>query len=90
VARAPGENFRYVRESSYCYPTRARRPRFSGGRLVAYAVLKPEAKSVMPGEFLRRVWWVADHDPYEDGGAPIEAVDPMSITAGHASKRIGA
>lgn len=80
------ENFRYVREGTLFVCSRARRPR-SGvpTRLVAYSVLSPKAPSDHPGEFLRRVWWVASHDPYEGRGHPIEAVDPLRIRPGKPS-----
>ena len=77
----------YVREGMMPMPFRARAPsarRFSRN-IVAYAVLRPDAPHFTPGRFQRRYWWLASHDPYNDGGAPIEAVDPTSIAAGHLS-----
>lgn len=81
------EEFAYVRESAYEFPFRSRMPRKDRcpGRLVAIAVLKPDAPSRSPGMFLRRCWWVACHDPYEGGGSPMEGVEPCSIRPGRLS-----
>lgn len=51
---------------------------------LAYATLRPEAKSTAPGEFLRRVWYVSDHNV---NGNPMQAVDPNTIAVGKWSLR---
>jgi hypothetical protein len=82
------ENFRYVRESMIYHSRRQTRPGRGHypGRLVAYAVLRPDVRSEWPcATFLRRIWWVARHDPYEAGGCPCEAVDPCRVRAGRHS-----
>jgi len=75
----------YVRESMMPLPFRSKAPRLMR-RLVAYATIKPNAAHVRPGRFERRYWWLMSHDPYNNGGGPIEAVDPRSIAAGQLSK----
>lgn len=83
------KSFRYVREGVAFFSTRAKPPRKSlGGRVVAYAKLKPETKSDYPGEFLRRFWFLQDNDPYPPAPNyyPVEAADPGSIKAGEPSK----
>ena len=88
----PERRPRYVRETTIYVPTRQRRPaawRFPG-RPVAYAVLRATASAnlLRRGEFERRVWWLAAHDPYPgEHGAPAEAVDPLSVRAGLRSLR---
>src|SRR5579863_136838 len=52
---------RYAREILMKCSQRTNRPKTSY-KVVAYATLRPEAKSVAPGEFLRRVWYVSDHN----------------------------
>jgi hypothetical protein len=83
------DQFRYVREGVYQMSTRGRSPgkRIFGGKVVAYAKLKPDTKSDYPGEFLRRFWFLQDNDPYPPAPNyyPAEAADPKSIKAGEAS-----
>jgi hypothetical protein len=79
------ENHRYIREDVLLVPSRQRRPseHSAPGRMVAYAVLRPDARASSPGRFHRRVWWLASHDPYPGGrGAPCEGVDPLTVRAG--------
>ena len=82
------ETFSYVRESAYLLPSRSRQPgqHRVPYRMVAYATLSADAKSDLPSMFLRRVWWVATHDPYKGGGCPAEAVDPCRICPGEFSR----
>lgn len=81
------ELHRYLRESAVLVPFRRRRPAASRvpGSLVAWAELDDSAPAESPGRFRRRVWWLAEHDPYPGGGSPVEAVDPCSIRRGHES-----
>ncbi|MCX4902824.1 DUF6009 family protein [Streptomyces sp. NBC_00878] len=80
----------YVRQSLDRLLTRAGRPAYHrDGRLVGYAVLGPTAKpSRVSDTFRRRVFWLLPHhrDNAPDGlyamGAPAEAVDPRTLTAG--------
>lgn len=85
VAGGP-DDYPYVREVAYDLYTRTRTPRrdICGGRLVAYATLRPTATPSYPGMFLRRLWWLAPHDPYPAG--PVEAVDPRSLAPGQPSR----
>lgn len=54
----------YVRERLHFCGTRRRRPRYEGpGRLVGYATLSDAGKSALPGIFIRRIFWLADHRP---------------------------
>lgn len=79
----------YLREGVVPLAHRSRRPgrRHVPGRLVAWAELRPSARSSsIDRHFRRRVWWLAEHDPYLDGGCPAEAVDPCSIRPGHESR----
>jgi Family of unknown function (DUF6009) len=78
------ERYRYLRETIVETPFRTRKPRDGRcpGRIVAYATLKDDAPSESPSSFMRRVWYVAPHDPYNDGGTPMEAVDPHFIQPG--------
>lgn len=80
---------RYVRESLVALPRRtglsANQQRRIPGRIVGYADLHQDAPADTYREFHRRVFWLKDHDPYEDGGAPIEAVIPGSVVAGQVS-----
>jgi len=68
----------HLREAPH-YPIRGRTKKPSKGdvpgKLIAYATLKPTAKAENPGMFVRRLFYVAAHDPYPAGG-PVEAVDP--------------
>lgn len=80
------EYFDYVRELVIWSPRRRQRPGAGRipGRLVAFAVLAEDAPAFAgSGMFLRRAWWVADHDPYV--GTPCEAVDPQSLRPGQVS-----
>ena len=52
------------------------------GQRVGYAVLSKAAPSRRCGYFTRRVFWLASHDPYASGGAPCEAVDPLTVFSG--------
>ena len=74
----------YVREGIMALPYRMRppSPRRTSRHIVAYATLQSGTRSVAPGRFLRRIWWLASHDPYSGGGGPIEAVNPLSIAPG--------
>lgn len=82
----------YVRESTRLLPFRRRRPgrRRHPGRMVAYSTLRPDAEALQaPGGWLgfrRRIWWLAGHDPYDEG-SPVEGVDPCSIRPGHPSRK---
>ena len=75
--------YRYLREVQYPIWSRTTKPRNSivPGKLVAYATLKPTAKAENPGMFVRRMFYVAAHDPYPAGG-PVEAVDPYTVHPG--------
>ena len=81
----------YVREVDEFYAhNRARPVKWRGaGRLVGYAVLKPDAPSRHPGSFVRRVFWVAKHDRDSEPegtyrtSAPCEAVDPRTVRPGY-------
>lgn len=86
---AAAKDLPYVREDDLKTPSRMRAPRMdrerraylpsSTMRLVAYATLQPRAHGEGRGSFLRRIWWVKAQDPYQEGGALCEAVDPRSI-----------
>lgn len=58
-------------------------PRESYGRLVGWSVLRNDADAILDGGFVRRIFWVAAHDPYPFPGQPIESVDPYSLLPGH-------
>lgn len=75
---------RYIRQASQVTGRRRGRPRFDRpGQLVAYAELGPDTPNDgTPGSFTRRYFYLAPHDPYEGSGAPIEAVDPITVTPG--------
>lgn len=78
----------YVRQAVVYAGTRRRRVRWDVGRLVGYAVLRPDATGSAPGTFERRAFWVAAHDRDSEpsgvyrSGAPSEAVDPRTIAPG--------
>lgn len=78
----------YVRESTIETPWRRKKPKCDvrPGRLLGYAILKPEAKSDFPYVFSRRIFWLDQDDPWEDGCRPLEAVDPCSLEPGVSSK----
>lgn len=89
---------RYVRERVDSYARRRRagpsywRRVLHPGRLVGYADLKPDAPNVGGlggrGCFARRYFWVTEWDadsgqgPYLPTGAPVEAVDPLTVAPG--------
>ncbi|MFE5717839.1 DUF6009 family protein [Streptomyces erythrochromogenes] len=85
----------YVRQSLDRLPTRRGKPAYHrDGRLVGYAQLGPEAKpSRSSGTFRRRVFWLLPHDrdTAPEGlyatGAPAEAVDPTTLTAGSKGRK---
>lgn len=85
----------YVRQSLDRLPTRRGKPAYHrDGRLVGYAQLSPQAKpSRSSGTFRRRVFWLLPHDrdAVPDGlyatGAPAEAVDPTTLTAGSKGRK---
>jgi hypothetical protein len=75
----------YVRVAWSYENTRARRPNCVAGTLVGWATLDPNARRPHGGQFLRRYFWLADHDRAFDPdgiyqwGAPSEAVDPLTV-----------
>ncbi|MFD8888832.1 DUF6009 family protein [Streptomyces erythrochromogenes] len=85
----------YVRQSLDRLPTRRGKPAYHrDGRLVGYAQLGPQAKpSRSSGTFRRRVFWLLPHDrdTAPEGlyatGAPAEAVDPTTLTAGSKGRK---
>ncbi|WP_331732472.1 DUF6009 family protein (plasmid) [Streptomyces avidinii] len=85
----------YVRQSLDRLTTRRGKPAYHrDGRLVGYAQLGPQAKpSRSSGTFRRRVFWLLPHDrdTVPDGlyasGAPAEAVDPTTLTAGSKGRK---
>lgn len=80
------EQLDYVRECVLPSPYRVNQPRWWGpGRLVAYATLDPTERRV-GYRFRRRAWVLFPWDHY-GRGAPVEAVDPLSIRAGCSSLR---
>ncbi|HEX8913558.1 MAG TPA: DUF6009 family protein [Humisphaera sp.] len=84
VVWAPGfdpASARYVREVvSEHEGRRVGRVRWNG-REVGWTELRPGAPR--RGSFFhRRVFWLAAHDPYEGSGAPVEAVDPLTVAPG--------
>ncbi|MCC5031885.1 DUF6009 family protein [Streptomyces sp. WAC 00631] len=83
--------FDYVRQSVELSVSTRRKPvPWRGhGRRVGYAVLRPDAPSGdVPGKFVRRVFWVKEHDRSEQPNgmykrsAPSEAVDPRTVAPG--------
>ena len=62
-----------------------------------YAALDPDAPSFSPGKFWRRVFVVCEHDrsetddaepgPYDEGTAPVEGIDPLSVEPGVSGKQ---
>ncbi|MFD2623268.1 DUF6009 family protein [Streptomyces chumphonensis] len=84
-------SFDYVRQSVELSVATRRRPVpwRGAGRRVGYAVLRPDAPSGdVPGKFVRRIFWVKDHDRSEEPNgtysrsAPSEAVDPRTVSPG--------
>jgi hypothetical protein len=55
-------------------------------KVVGWSNLKPNAPSISRGTFERRVFWLKDYDPYENGGCPAEAVDPLTVLPGKPGK----
>lgn len=84
--------FDYVRQSvEFFVPSRRRPIAWRGsGRRVGYSVLRADAPSDddAPGRFVRRVFWVKNHDRSEQPSgayratAPSEAVDPRTVAPG--------
>jgi hypothetical protein len=85
VDRSNSTLARYAREIIVKCSQRANRPKTSY-RMIAYATLRPDAKSENPGRFLRRIWYVSDHNP---NGNPREGIDPKTIAAGKWSLQWG-
>jgi Family of unknown function (DUF6009) len=83
VDRSPAVLKRYAREMIVPCSQRANRPRLSR-HIIAYATLRPEAQSETPGRFMRRVWYISDHNI---DGNPLQAVDPNAIAAGNWTPR---
>ncbi len=87
----PSELPRYVREIFVPAESRRDEPPFRG-QLVGYAVLEAGAPGGGGSDvFRRRVFWLKEHDPYEDRRAPVEAVDPLTVRPrclGRLSERI--
>lgn len=80
------EDIDYVRQALDRLPGRRGRPAFHRpGRLVGYAVLRPEARTTRAsGMFERRVFWLGPQDrdsgdPLYARSAPSEAVDPRTV-----------
>jgi hypothetical protein len=72
---------RYVREVVCEHEhRRVGRVRWNG-REVGWTELRPEARR-RGFFFVRRVFWLAAHDPYDGSGAPVEAVDPLTVAPG--------
>ena len=78
---------RYVRQAVYILARRVGINRSTYPGAVGYAELAASARSIHPGQFERRVFWLKSHDPYDGGGAPCEAVDPLTVSAGVAGVR---
>ncbi len=85
VDRSPSTLARYAREIIVKCSQRANHPKTSY-RMIAYATLRPDAKSESPGRFLRRIWYISDHNP---DGHPMEGIDPKTIAAGKWSLQWG-
>jgi hypothetical protein len=84
--RGGPDDYPYLRESITKAGTRARPLRSLGESVVAYATLLPDAPSITPGMFLRRVWTFQSG---RDGRlSPMQGVKPQSIAAGRRSDRI--
>lgn len=84
------ERLDYVRQTVVDAGTRRRgvRSLWTVGRIVGYAVLKPDARACDPGTFERRVFWLKEYDRDSDPvggyrtGAPAEAVDARTVRPG--------
>lgn len=94
------EKYPYLREAEIFVvgiDSWATRPRRVPGKLVAYSTAYPGVRFRSgrgKGGYLKRVWYVLKHDPYEPGcdaaHGPIEAVDPRTIHPGKpSSKEVG-
>jgi hypothetical protein len=93
IVWAPGfdpATVRYVREKYITCQRRRGRIAWWGhaGRLVGWANVSGEMRATN-GHFSRRMFWLNTHDaapgqtgPYDNGGGPVEAVDPRSIVPG--------
>ncbi|MFJ8692862.1 DUF6009 family protein [Streptomyces roseolilacinus] len=89
------EQLDYVRQSLDRLPTRSGKPAYHrDGRMVGYAILGPQARaSRASGTFRRRVFWLLPHDRdtapkgLYATGAPAEAVDPRTVTAGSKGRK---
>ncbi|MGP9021136.1 DUF6009 family protein [Streptomyces sp. BR1] len=82
------QRFDYVRQSLEPSVSTRRRPVAwrGAGRRVGYSVLRADAPSSdVPGRFVRRVFWIKEHDRSEQPNgtykttAPSEAVDPRTV-----------
>lgn len=80
------KRYPYLREGTAEAGRRVARPTRWIGRYVAYATLQPDAPSISPGVFERRVWYVMPRD-IDGTGSPIQSVAPDSIIAGQWSRR---
>jgi hypothetical protein len=50
--------------------------------VVGYAETSPELRYLAEApRILRRIWWLKDCDPYDEG-APVDAVDPRTVRPG--------
>lgn len=94
VWEMPIRDLRYVRETQVHTRTRRRAPKECPGLRVGYAVLRGDAPNCgSPGLFVRRVFWLAEHDYdreggcYDSGSGPCEAVNPRRVRAGVGSRR---
>ena len=78
----------YVREIITYAGTRRRSVPWHGeGRRVGYAVLRRDADSEAPGVFMRRLFFLKDHDRDSDPETyarttPTEGVDPRTVAPG--------
>lgn len=75
----------YVREQFIDWSNPRRRPRFGTGRIVGYAVVRPDGRRE---GYRRRVFRLQANDrpylpdgPYRDG-FPTDAVDPLTVAPG--------
>lgn len=76
----------YVRQSQFVIRFPVRRPAWHNrGRLVGYAELGPTSKADMFGQHPRRLFWMAENDPYPPDDPvwyPAEAVLVDSVKPG--------
>jgi len=79
---------RYVRQAMReLEPSPRGKPRCArypnGCRVVGWANQKRRPANMgVPGLFKRRIFYLKRHDPYPDGGLPLEAVDPLTVRLG--------